>query len=197
MRAAIELIGEKGFDSTTTAEISERAGYSKAMVHVRYGSKEALLESLQRSYEPVFLAGPLAGASGLDEVMAQIETLRAQAHDNADYLRAFLMLCFETVGLMPSLRPWIRDWFARLVEQVEQMVRRGQVDGSIRGDVDPHLEAQHFLDVGTGITFTWLIRPDAADFDRATAAWEVRLRSWLQATGSDVAADSDSASPPR
>ena len=45
MDAAIELIGEKGFDTTTAAEIGERAGYSRSMVHARYGSKESLLES--------------------------------------------------------------------------------------------------------------------------------------------------------
>jgi AcrR family transcriptional regulator len=189
MLAAVELIGEKGFENTTTAEISERAGYSKAMVHVRYGSKEALLESLQRSYEPVFMARASAGFNGLDEILAQIETLRAQARDNAPYLRAFLMLCFETVGLIPGLRPWIRDWFHRFVEQIEQMVRRGQADGSIRETVNPALEAQHFLDVGTGITFTWLVRPDASDFNEAAATWEARLRSWLQPAGAEGEAD--------
>ena len=44
--AAIELIAEKGFDRTTAAEIGERAGYSRSMVRARYGSKDALLESI-------------------------------------------------------------------------------------------------------------------------------------------------------
>src|ERR1700745_982557 len=44
--AAIELIAEKGFERTTVAEIGERAGYSRSMVRARYGSKEALLESI-------------------------------------------------------------------------------------------------------------------------------------------------------
>jgi hypothetical protein len=86
----------------------------------------------------------------------------------------------KTVGLIPSLRPWIRDWFHGYVEQIEHMVRRGQADGSIRDTLDPGLEAQHFLDVGTGITFTWLVRPDASDFDEAATTREARLRSWLQ-----------------
>src|SRR4030088_2921349 len=44
--AAIELIAEKGFDRTTAAAIGGRAGYSRSMVRARYGSKEALLESI-------------------------------------------------------------------------------------------------------------------------------------------------------
>src|SRR5213076_237185 len=47
--AAFELIAEKGFERTTAAEIGERAGYSRSMVRDRYGSKEALLESLLAS----------------------------------------------------------------------------------------------------------------------------------------------------
>src|ERR1700722_3737244 len=46
LEAAIELIAEKGFERTTVAEIGERAGYSRSMVRARYGSKEALLESI-------------------------------------------------------------------------------------------------------------------------------------------------------
>src|ERR1700758_3499185 len=44
--AAAELTAEKGFERTTSAEIGERAGYSRAMVRGRYGSKEALIEAL-------------------------------------------------------------------------------------------------------------------------------------------------------
>lgn len=179
MMATIELIAEKGFDRATTSEISERAGYSSAMVHVRYGSKEALLESLQRAYEAEFLQPPDARETGLETVLEQIETLRTQVRKNPDYLRAFLMLCFETVGSIPSLRPWIRDWFTRYVSQVEAAVRKGQEDGSIRDDLDPRAEAQHFLDVGTGLCFTWLIRPEASDFDAAAEGWATRLRAWL------------------
>ncbi|KAA0080284.1 TetR/AcrR family transcriptional regulator [Mycolicibacterium sp. P9-64] len=39
--AAIELIAEKGFSNTTAQEIGIRAGYSRAMVRERFGSKEA------------------------------------------------------------------------------------------------------------------------------------------------------------
>ena len=42
----MELIAEKGWEATTAAEIGRRAGYSRAMVHARYGSKDAILETL-------------------------------------------------------------------------------------------------------------------------------------------------------
>ena len=46
LQAAAELIVEKGWEATTAAEIGRRAGYSRAMVHARYGSKDAILEAI-------------------------------------------------------------------------------------------------------------------------------------------------------
>ena len=45
IEAAAELIAEKGWEATTAAEIGRRAGYSRAMVHARYGSKDAILDA--------------------------------------------------------------------------------------------------------------------------------------------------------
>ncbi|MEB3049825.1 helix-turn-helix domain-containing protein [Mycolicibacter sp. MYC123] len=38
-------MAEKGWEATTAAEIGRRAGYSRAMVHARYGSKDAILDA--------------------------------------------------------------------------------------------------------------------------------------------------------
>ena len=46
--AAAELIVEKGWEATTAAEIGRRAGYSRAMVHARFGTKDAILYALLR-----------------------------------------------------------------------------------------------------------------------------------------------------
>ena len=44
--AAIALIAEKGYAATTAQEIGLRAGYSRDMVRVRFGTKEALLDTI-------------------------------------------------------------------------------------------------------------------------------------------------------
>ena len=48
--AAAELIVEKGWEATTAAEIGRRAGYSRAMVHARFGAKDVLLIALLDEY---------------------------------------------------------------------------------------------------------------------------------------------------
>lgn len=183
MAAAIELIAEKGFERTTTAEISERAGYSRSMVHVRYGSKEALLESLQRSFEGWFFQPSPPGGSGLEQLLDQIDALSRQAREDREYSRAFQMLCIETVGPIAGLRPWIDDFFARYLDRLAGLIRLGQQDGSIRPELDPEAEAEYFLDVGIGVCFRWLQLDDLEAFETSLADWRRRHTALLASPG--------------
>ena len=49
LEALIGLVAEKGYEATSAAEIGLRAGFSRAMVHARYGNKDALLDDLMRT----------------------------------------------------------------------------------------------------------------------------------------------------
>lgn len=155
--AAVELIAEHGWDKSSNAEISRRAGYSATMVNARYGSRDGLLRALLEDYGARFeFAGPPRD-SGLEELLERIEILRRQVTSDPVTLRAFLMLCFEAVGPSATHRAWIEDWFADYVEGLTRIIKRGQQDGSIRRDIDARREAQFFLDAGTGICYSWML----------------------------------------
>ena len=60
--ATAELVAEQGFERTTAAEIGLRAGYSRSMVRDRYGSREALFETLvQNELAPRLMPRPAEG----------------------------------------------------------------------------------------------------------------------------------------
>lgn len=160
LNAAIELIAERGYDRTTTAAIGKRAGYSHGVVNVRFGNKDALLESILRSYERAMLPTEAEGVSGLDLVLGQLGRARERAIAEPEFFRAFCVLCFETAGPAASLRPWVADWFGRYVAETAARLRAGQSDGSVRVDVDAGVEAQWLFDAGVGMAFRWLIDPE-------------------------------------
>jgi AcrR family transcriptional regulator len=175
--AAVELIAEQGYERTTTAEICRRAGFSNSMVHVRYGSKEALLESLMRSYEDAFLQPP-EGYTGVDLIERQIQLLQQQVRENPEFLRAFCVLCFETVGPTSGLRVWLTGWLGRYAEYTAQALVAGQREGTVRADIDPAQEGKFLLDVLTGLCMRWVIDPEM-DWIGELEAWRRRLRMWL------------------
>ena len=178
MDAAIELIAEKGFDRTTAAEIGERAGYSRSMVHVRYGSKEALLESIfGGALERGLMPPDNAGLTGLAWVLALIDHVMTLLRDERDLLRAICMMSFEAVGPIPSLRGWFSDWLTSYERQAAAHLRAGQLDGSVRTDVDPEYEAAQFLLTGLGLIFRWTLSPDDYDLGARLAEWRARLES--------------------
>jgi AcrR family transcriptional regulator len=181
--ATIELIAEKGFERTTAAEIGERAGYSREMVRHRYGSKEQLLEwLLEHEHKPLLLRPPSGDRSGVEEALAQIDLLRQVAAEDPERLRAFFVLCFEAVGPIPSLGPWMRDWFGAYHQQLAAALRAGQLDGSVREEINPDTEAQDVAYYAAGLCFSFTLHRDAGDFVAAIERLHVRLRdAWLPA----------------
>ncbi len=178
--AAIELIAEKGFATTTAAEISERAGYSRTMVQFRYGSKEALLETLLRDeYETRLLSEPVEGASGLDRLLGQIDRLHDEAVANPDLMRGFFALCFESFGPVPSLTGWINDWLDRYDKTTAAAFEAGRADGSLRPELDPAAEAAAFVAAGLGYAFRWMVSPATVDYPALMRQWKQQVSTHL------------------
>jgi AcrR family transcriptional regulator len=178
--AAIELISEKGFNNTTTAEIGERAGYSRSMVQFRYGTKEALLESLLlEEYEPMLLTEPSPTATGLERVLAQIDRLNDQVITTPGLMRGFFVLSFEALGPLKSLSDWICDWLERYESATVAAIRTGIDDGTIRPEIDPQLEAGALVAACIGQAFRWTAAPDAVDIRESMLALRDRVEARL------------------
>lgn len=182
LTAAIELIAEKGFATTSASEISERAGYSKSMVQFKYGTKEALLETLLREeYETRLLIDFPADWTGLERITGQIDQLHDQARANPDLMRAFFALCFESFGPVPSLNEWINDWLARYDEATAAALEAGRADGSIRAEIDPETEASAFVASGLGYAFRWMVSGGKIDYPALMTQWKRQVHAHLAA----------------
>ena len=178
LASAIALIAEKGFERTTAAEIGERAGYSRAMVRARYGTKVALLESLLHSeFEPMFFGTEITADNGLDAVLGQLDHLAAQAAEKPELLKAFFTLCFETVGPVQGLTTWLRGWLAQYRATTTEAFLEGQRDGSIRPELDVEVETKRIITYGLGLAFRWILEPDHMDFVAELIDWRDSLRS--------------------
>src|SRR6516165_10800072 len=75
--SAIQLFATQGYERTTAAEIGINAGFSRNMVRDRYGSKEALLQSVFNTFAELLLPTVRRerGGTGLDRVLGQVDDL--------------------------------------------------------------------------------------------------------------------------
>jgi AcrR family transcriptional regulator len=178
--AAIELIAEKGFTNTTAQEIGIRAGYSRAMVHERYGSKEALLETILADYERRIDVAPEPGATGFQRVLAPILGLREFAAHDPRLLRAMFSLNFEALHDRDVLRRRIQGWLDRLQTRLRDAVADGQADGSIADGSGAEEISSEIMATGIGYAYAWVMAQGAIDFQSTLAHWHDRVAARLQ-----------------
>ena len=175
LQAAAELIVEKGWEATTAAEIGRRAGYSRAMVHARYGSKDAILEAFLHEYVKHLNPDPDPKTSGMQQVLAHFDRIEEIYVEDRGMLLAMFVATFEAVKTTSPLRQRVRDQLESGATKVEKGLRKGIRDGSVRSGIDI---AGAVSDISTsvfGIAFWWTALPDQCDLAHELAKVRARI----------------------
>ena len=175
VEAAAELIAEKGWEATTAAEIGRRAGYSRAMVHARYGSKDAILDAFfEHGYVQQVLPAAQPGAAGMENAVAHFGRIQELYAQDRDFLRAMFVMTFEAVKTTSPVRALLQTWFDYGVEAVDVGLRNGIADGSVRPDIDVERAVSDISAAAFGIAFHWIVQSDS--YDLATELDYARAR---------------------
>jgi AcrR family transcriptional regulator len=177
LQAAAELIVEKGWEATTAAEIGRRAGYSRAMVHARYGSKDAILAAFQQVYVARLNPDPEPGSTGLQQVLAHFDRVREMNAEDASVTRAMFVSAFEAVKTSSPLRDGVREQLAGAAQKVATGVRTGIADGSLRPDIDADAAVRDITGSIFGIAFQWVVLPEQHDLDHEIECVRARIIS--------------------
>nr|WP_218621528.1 TetR/AcrR family transcriptional regulator [Mycolicibacterium hippocampi] len=174
-RAAAELIIEKGWEATTAAEIGRRAGYSRAMVHARYGSKDAVLDAIfMREYMAALSPDLDPDATGLEHALAHLDRIGQLAADDPELLRAMFVAAFEAVKSTSALRPRSLGQLDVGMRRVRAGLEKGVADGSVRPDVDVTRAVNDISSAVYGIAYLWLVL--TAGYDLQTELKYLRRR---------------------
>lgn len=183
LRAALQLIAERGFRGTSFQAIAQRAGYSPSLVSHRFGSKEGLLGELVRRMlhrwgtERITQLEDRTGAEALTTIAA---AHRKVLEDHPDAIRAMYMLMFESLIEAPELRKEFAALDVRLRAGNEKLLNQGIEQGTVRSDVDVSSHALLALALLRGITLQWMVDPDALDLPRVYAALDELLERGLR-----------------
>jgi AcrR family transcriptional regulator len=179
-QAAAELIAQGGYDAATAAEIGRRAGYSRAMVRARFGSKEQLVDAVIRSAYEGPLTVPLPeSATGMEHVLARIDTMGRLVDENPALLRMLFAVEFQAAGKGSGMADRAASWVSRLRSDTLEALRKGQRDGSISSELDAEATAHAIVVEGVGSAFLWTVDP-AEDFGRRIDQWRARTLKTLR-----------------
>jgi AcrR family transcriptional regulator len=165
LQAAAELIVEKGWEATTAAEIGRRAGYSRAMVHARYGSKDAILEAFLHEYVKRLNPDPDPASTGMQQVLAHFDRIQELSVEDPELLRAMFVATFEAAKTTSALRERVRSQLISGAVKVEAGLRNGLADKTIRSDVDIDSAVRDITAIVFGIAFQWVVVPEAHELE--------------------------------
>jgi AcrR family transcriptional regulator len=175
-RAAAELIIEKGWEATTAAEIGRRAGYSRAMVHARYGGKDAVLDAIfMREYMAQLSPDLDPEANGLRHALAHLDRIGQLAAEDPELLRAMFVAAFEAVKSTSALRARSLGQLEVGMRKVEAGLKKGISDGSVQPDVDVKRAVNDISSAVYGIAYLWLVLSDGYDLKHELKCLRVRL----------------------
>ena len=182
LEAAASLIVEKGWEATTAADIGRRAGYSRAMVHARYGTKDAILEAFLHEYVRRLDPAPDPDGDGMAQVLAHVDRIHDLYLTDREVLRAMFVATFEAVKSTSPLRDRVGAQMREGAAKIHTALRTGIADGSVRADIDVAAAVDDITAAVFGIGFHWVVLPHH-DLEAALSA--VRARILRDYSGAD------------
>jgi AcrR family transcriptional regulator len=166
-QATLRVIGRAGLGSATTRAVAEESGWSTGVLKHYYADKNELLDESLRELERLNLerfeiAGrEQTGFEAMRESVAAI--LRGDAAETRSWI-AFTARASIDPHTAATMRRAIEVWVARWAD----LVRRGQLDGSIRNDIDADRVAIELHAVVNGLRIRELFQPTGP-----TRRWKV------------------------
>ena len=145
------------------------------MVHARYGSKDAILESFLHEYVKRLNPDPDPKTSGMDQVLAHFDRIEEIYTEDHELLLAMFVATFEAVKTTSPLRERVRDQLRSGAEKVEKGLRKGIRDGSVRSGIDIARAVNDISTAVFGIAFWWTALSDQYDLGRELTSVRARI----------------------
>jgi len=169
--AAARLFARRGIDRTSLADISREAGYSPRLITHHFGSKAALVDRLIRRNLHEFLfvadAGDIRGHE-LEALVAVVDAYFAWITHNEETARAYFVLSSSALTEDAELRPVFVGIDATFRTGIQNIVRAGQRNQTIRSDVDAEGVTIALVSMVRGTGAQFLVNP-GVDIDAAHA----------------------------
>jgi AcrR family transcriptional regulator len=175
---AAALFAEKGYAGSSFTDLVQASGLTKGAFYFHFPSKEALAlaafaDQQERWVEVVSrVADPSMRA--VDQLAAMLQAA-CDFYEKEVAARCVSRLCFE-LGENPRLRPTLTPFLSIWEELIASIVRRGQMEGDIRGDIDSGAVARVSVAAWIGMSDVATLVSDGADFrNRAEEFLEILM----------------------
>jgi len=168
---AIEVFADKGAEGTSLRAIAEKIGVSHAALLHYFGSREELLvevlrEGERRRFDP--------------HAKREVVGMMVRAAERNVTIPGFVALYTTLLaGSLEADKEYSREFFAarfaRIREELAELIRAGQEQGTIRRGIEPAAMAALVIAASDGLQIQWLLEP-SVDIARSLELLETILK---------------------
>jgi len=155
----------KGYERATMAEIAEAAGCATGTFYLYFKNKEELLQAIVARHTKAIFG---AVRTAMDEVDDPVQKLRKSAAAHLRYIhdnQPFFRMLFTAIPMghrslhqrLSNASIRLHDDFTRLELEI---IRRGQKQGKIRGDISAEILQEFMMSAGFGMVEHFVFSPD-------------------------------------
>ncbi|MCT9087844.1 TetR/AcrR family transcriptional regulator [Streptomyces sp. ASQP_92] len=160
LRAALEVIAERGYRGSSLGAVAERVGLTQQGLLHYFPTKEALLLAVLEERDQWDTGGRRATPDGW-----RLELLASLVEYNAmrpGIVQTFSALLGESVTEEHPARPFFTGRYAQVRREMVGVLR-AEFGDRLPGGLTPERAAPLLTAVMDGLQFQWLLDPDAVD----------------------------------
>jgi TetR/AcrR family fatty acid metabolism transcriptional regulator len=154
--AAVGVFARKGYHASRVGDIAEEAGVAYGLLYHYFASKEDVLRSVFRETWRALIATiksvEEAGDPPSEQLRKVAEILLRSWRRDPDLVRVLVLEVTRS-----QLLPGEMDEIAASFAAIQEIVERGQADGSIRADLDARLASYVFYGAVEELLTGWVL----------------------------------------
>ncbi len=186
MKRALDLFVTNGYRATTVDMISTRAKLTKGAIYFHFESKEEILSRLLDDAEAIVVEPLVSQAEktkipALDKLVSFLHQQSNVALSHPQHLLLLILMSVEFFGTKTAIETRVRSIYLRLYKHIEDFIRQGQKEGTIRSDVSSRELTAVVMAEHDGTLIEWYRRPGDLDGKMLTRVSRLTLLDGLRA----------------
>src|SRR3954469_3887111 len=169
LAAAVRVFAAQGFEATRVGDVAKEAGVAYGLVYHYFGSKDAVLEAVFREQWGRLLAAVAlaeeTGDTAPEQLGLVVKIVLRTWRDDPNLVR----LLVREITRSPHIQDEL-DEIGQAFASLERIVRRGQDEGTFRGDVDARIAAFMLYGALEEVLTGWVLGQLADDAAHVSSA---------------------------
>jgi AcrR family transcriptional regulator len=164
LECAVQLIVERGISGTKLTDVGIKAGYSRGLAAMRFGTKAGLLSRVARHVTANWinhLRASVGHKTGLAAVLAAVDAHDKAIAETPAEMRAMYAIFFHSSDPSAEYRMDVARTLSAQRRDLANWLREAREAGEIQSRLDPARIAAQVLNSLIGIIYQWIMDPTA------------------------------------